>query len=59
MVGALFGARGQVRLHHSGGGCPSERFAVKVKLFKHIHESLKCNRFDTKQLTGKYQLVLN
>jgi hypothetical protein len=59
MVGALFGARGQVRLHHGGGGYPPSGFSSKVKLFKHIHESLKCNRFDTKPLTGKYQLVLN
>ena len=30
-----------------------------VRLFKHIQESAKYNRFDTKLLTGKYQLVLN
>lgn len=60
MVGALFGVRGQVRLHHGGGGYPPPSgFSGKVKLFKHIHESLKYNRFDTKLSTGKYQLVLN
>lgn len=59
MVGALFGAWGQVTLHHGGGGYPPSGFSGKVKLFKHIHESLKYNSFDTKLLTGKYQLVLN
>ena len=55
MVGALFGVRGQVRLHHSDGGCPPPSgFSGKVKLFKHIYESLKYNRFDTKLSTGKY-----
>lgn len=49
MVGALFGARGD------GSVCttveeviPPGCFSGKVKLFKHIHESLKYNRFDTK-----------
>lgn len=60
MVGALFGALG------SGWFAPRRRqlslpigFPAKVKLFKHIQESLKYNCFDTKLLTGKYQLVLN
>ncbi|WP_233540034.1 hypothetical protein, partial [Collinsella sp. OF02-10] len=38
---------------------PPSGFSGKVKLFKHIHESLKYNRFNAKPLTGKYQLVLN
>lgn len=60
MVGALFWCRGV------GFVCtttetvvPSGGFPVKVELFKHMHESLKCDRFNTKLLTGKYQLVLN
>lgn len=48
MVGALFGAWGQTRLHHGGGDYPPIGFSGKVKLFKHIHESLKYIRFDTK-----------
>lgn len=59
MVGALFVQGGQVRLHHSGGGYPPVGLPIKVKLFKHIHNSTGYNRFDTKPLTGKYQLVLN
>lgn len=60
MVGALFGAGGQVRLHHSGGAVtPPVGLPIKVKLFKHIHKSTGYNRFDTKLLTCKYQLVLN
>jgi hypothetical protein len=59
MVGALFGARGQVTLHHGGGGYPPSGFPAKVKLFKHIHNSTGYNRFDTKPLTDKYQLVLH
>lgn len=60
MVGALFLVQGgRVSLHHGGSDCPSDWLPVKVKLFKHMHESLKCDRFDTKLLTGKYQLVLN
>lgn len=60
MVGALFWCTG------AGFVCtttetvvPSGSFPVKVKLFKHIQELSKYNRFDTKLLTGKYQLVLN
>lgn len=60
MVGALFGARGQVTLHHGGGGYPPPSgFSGKVKLFKHIHNSTEYNCFNAKPLTGKYQLVLN
>ena len=49
MVGALFGARGTGPFaprwrRLSPPGC----FSGIVKLFKHIHESLKYNRFDTK-----------
>lgn len=60
MVGALFGPRGQVTLHHGGGGYPPPSgFSGKVKLFKHIHNSTEYNCFNAKPLTGKYQLVLN
>lgn len=59
MVGALFGARGQVILHHDGDDASFWAIPGKVRLFKHIQESLKYDRFDTKLLTGKYQLVLN
>lgn len=59
MVGVLFGVKGQVRLHHSWGGYPPVGLPIKVKLFKHIHSSTGYNRFDTKPLTVKYQLVLN
>ena len=60
MVGALFWCNG-VRLVCTSTGMviPQSDFLVKVKLFKHIQESLKYDRFDTKLLTGKYQLVLN
>lgn len=60
MVGALFGARGTGSLAPRWGRLsPPIGFLVKVKLFKHIHNSTGYNRFDTKPLTGKYQLVLN
>ena len=59
MVGALFGARGQASLHHDGDDASFWAILGKVRLFKHIQESLKYDRFDTKLLTGKYQLVLN
>lgn len=58
MVGALFGAGSRFVCATVGAVIPPSDFPVKVKLFKHIHESLKYNRFDTKLLTGKYQLVL-
>lgn len=59
MVGALFGAMGQVSLHHDGDDVSFWAIPGKVRLFKHIHKSIKYDRFDTKLLTGKYQLVLN
>ena len=60
MVGALFWCKGVRLVCTMAGvvvppiGCP-----VKVKLFKHMQEFSKYKRFDTKLLTGKYQLVLN
>ena len=60
MVGALFGAGGtRVVCTMAGVMVLSEVFPFIVRLFKHIQESLKYDRFDTKLLTGKYQLVLN
>ena len=60
MVGALFWCKGgQVSLHHDGDDVSFWAIPGKVRLFKHIQESLKYDRFDTKLLTGKYQLVLN
>ena len=60
MVGALFWCKG-VRLVCTMAGVvgPPIGLPVKVKLFKHIHYLIEYNRFDTKLLTGKYQLVLN
>lgn len=60
MVGALFWCKG-VRLVCTTAGVVVPFWVIpgKVRLFKHMHESLKCDRFDTKLLTGKYQLVLN
>lgn len=60
MVGALFWRKGiGLVCTATETVVPSGSFPVKVKLFKHMHESLKCDRFDTKLLTAKYQLVLN
>lgn len=60
MVGALFGARGTDSFAPQWGtAVPPSGFSGKVKLFKHIHESVKYKCFDTKLLTGKKQLVLN
>ena len=60
MVGALFWCKGDRLVCTTAGVVAlSEAFSFIVRLFKHIQESLKYNRFDTKLLTGKYQLVLN
>ena len=60
MVGALFWCKG-VRLVCTTAEAVVllEIFPFIVRLFKHIQESSKYDRFDTKLLTGKYQLVLN
>ena len=60
MVGALFWCKGVGFVCTTAGVVVSQiGFPAKVKLFKHIQETLKYDRFDTKLLTGKYQLVLN
>ena len=60
MVGALFWCKGDGLVCTTAEEMVlSETFTFIVRLFKHIQESAKYNRFDTKLLTGKYQLVLN
>ena len=60
MVGALFWCKGDGLVCTTAEAMIlSGVFSFIVRLFKHIQESLKYNRFDTKLLTGKYQLVLN
>lgn len=60
MVGALFWCNGaRFVCTTAGATTPPISFSARVKLFKHIHESLKYSRFNASPLTGKYQLVLN
>ena len=60
MVGALFWCNGGRLVSTTAGVALLPEISLFiVRLFKHIQESLKYDRFDTKLLTGKYQLVLN
>lgn len=60
MVGALFGAMGGRLVSTTAGVALLPEISLFiVRLFKHMQESSKYDRFDAKLLTGKYQLVLN
>lgn len=60
MVGALFWCKGDRLVCTTAEVVVlPEIFPFIARLFKHIQESSKYARFDTKLLTGKYQLVLN